>query len=410
MPQLLATFENAALGLTHGLLFRRRAPDPPRTVLLYRTARLGDFINAVPAMAALRQAFPRARLVLMTVSSTMSGMREVTARYASGEDLPWLGFVVPHLVDAACVLPMDRWIAAWRCARAAIAAERPDLAFLLPFSGESALSTGKKLLFLRAAGLNCALYGWRPRPGRRQWRAHPGRVRHQARAALDGIAEFPPVAACASAVNFPLAIAPEARQWAVQLWRSRAWDDHTVVALLPGASFSHKAWPLDRFLAVCRGLRTQQDLRFVVIGSQAERGLGEVLAAELGDDCLNLAGATNLMQLAALLERSRLYLGNDSGPAHLAAALGCACVTIFSGIEPAGLWEPFGQAPGAVRHPVPCSPCFSFTRCPLGTEECTRAISVATVLERCRRILLLPSSRSQALPEPAWATPPPALN
>lgn len=372
------------------LLFSWRPPPKPTRILLLRTARLGDFINAVPAMAAVRRQFPTARIVLMTAISSDRAMVRRTLEYASAESLPWLEFVQPHLVDSVCVLPEHRQLALKR-GRACVQEEPPDLAYLIPYGGESCLSKVKKLVFLRAIGLRCALYGWRLGATRQDWKMdRTFQVRHQALVALDGVLEHPRSAARPEALvsPVPLAIPRAAREWAVGLWQTQGWDSGvTVVALHPGASFPHKVWPKGKFLEVCRSLIRASPVCFAVIGGAGDRALGQSLADEIGGRCCNLTGATSIVQLAALLERCRLFLGNDGGPAHLAAAVGCACVTIMSGIEPPGLWDPLGQAAGVVRHVTPCSPCFSFTHCPLGTETCVREITVDAVLERCQALV-----------------------
>lgn len=396
-------FERATLSLVHRALFGQQAPRTPRAILLYRSGRLGDFITAVPAMAAVRRQFPHARLILMTTDSTSAVMRAATRGYADAERLPWVDFVHPHLVDAVAQLPMERRSEALRAARAWLRRERPDLAFLLAYSGESWASKAKKLVFLRMAGLRGGIYGWRLGPGRREWRRGGPAAGHQVQAALDGIGEYGTAPASAARVEFPLTIAPQAGAWAEALWQARAWAGRPVVAVSPGASFSHKAWPLERYVEVCRQLASGRNFGFVVLGSSADQGLGEALTAALGDPCLNLAGRTDLAQLAALLRRCRLLLGNDGGAMHLAAAVGCACVTIMSGIEPAGIWEPYGQAAGAVRHPVACSPCFSFTTCPNGSRACVLEIAVDEVVQRCCAVLAEDGPRERA--EVRWRHP-----
>src|SRR5713226_7763192 len=93
--------QNAGLTMAEGLFFRgqRRAPSP-KSVLIYRTGRLGDFLNAVPAMAALRARLPQARIALLTTASTDRSAEKAALAYGGGaQALPWLRLVSPSLVD-----------------------------------------------------------------------------------------------------------------------------------------------------------------------------------------------------------------------------------------------------------------------------------------------------------------------
>jgi heptosyltransferase-2 len=94
-----------------------------------------------------------------------------------------------------------------------------------------------------------------------------------------------------------------------------------------------------------------------------------------------------LRETLELARRCTVFLGNDTGAAHLAAAAGLATVTIFSGIHPPGTWEPWSPRSIAVRRRVPCDCCGSEECCPTGTSTCVRSIATDDVLEPLRRLL-----------------------
>ncbi len=100
-----------------------------------------------------------------------------------------------------------------------------------------------------------------------------------------------------------------------------------TVALGIGASHSFKVWPLDRFIEVTRRLR-QLNARVVLIGASDLQAAADQLAATVGDGVLNLVGPMRLQETAAVLARCDLYIGNDSGPMHLAAAAGIPVVEV----------------------------------------------------------------------------------
>lgn len=102
-----------------------------------------------------------------------------------------------------------------------------------------------------------------------------------------------------------------------------------LVALGIGAGTPSRRWPADSFAKfLSRMLSLRPDLGFVIVGGPADRADGESLAAVAPGRILNFAGRLDLLQSAALLQRCALYVGNDSGPMHLAAAAGCAVVEI----------------------------------------------------------------------------------
>jgi ADP-heptose:LPS heptosyltransferase len=118
-----------------------------------------------------------------------------------------------------------------------------------------------------------------------------------------------------------------------------------VIALAPGASAPRKCWPVERFVELGRLLVREYDARFVAVGGPQDTHLGQRLETELGSSrVLNLAGRTTLRQTAAVLERCCLTVSNDSGPMHLAAAVGSPVVEIA--------WHPCGGSPADPDSPA----------------------------------------------------------
>ncbi len=172
-----------------------------------------------------------------------------------------------------------------------------------------------------------------------------------------------------------------------------------LVAVHPGAGWYSKAriWPVERFAGVARGLAQQAGAGIVVVG-----GPDEVEAAkQLEQLCvegsvLNLAGRTTVHETAALIARCDLFLGNDSGPMHLAAAVGTPVVAIF-GPSNKEAWGPY-TPPGLpsphriVALDLPCMPCFYRAhslglREGCGTRPCLIGLGPEPVLEACLQSL-----------------------
>lgn len=140
-----------------------------------------------------------------------------------------------------------------------------------------------------------------------------------------------------------------------------AGDAYAV--LVPGASWIRKAWPVSAFAEIGRRL-IAQGLRLAVVGSAAERPIADALLRELGGKAEDFVGRTTMPQLAAILRRARLVVSNDTGPAHLAAAVGTPVVCVLGGghygrFMPYQVEEsrPDRPLPVAVIHKMECFGC-----------------------------------------------------
>jgi heptosyltransferase-2 len=162
-----------------------------------------------------------------------------------------------------------------------------------------------------------------------------------------------------------------------------------TLALNPGAEYGPaKRWPAPHFAAAARALsQLRPGVRWLILGGPADRDLCAEVARSLGSTAINLAGRTTLPQLMAALSRCALVLTNDTGPMHLAAALGTPVVALFGSTSP----ELTGPGlPGDPRHEllsldVPCAPCF-LRECPIDLR-CLNGISVPQVVAAAQRLL-----------------------
>jgi heptosyltransferase-1 len=127
------------------------------------------------------------------------------------------------------------------------------------------------------------------------------------------------------------------------------------VVLLPGTNWASKQWPVERFAALVGPLKERFGFASVVAGAAGDANLTRQIPAEF-----DLTGKTDLRQIVALLERASLVVGNDTGPMHMAAALGIPLVTPYGPTDPART-GPFGRPDSVVRLNLACSPCYSRT-------------------------------------------------
>lgn len=154
--------------------------------------------------------------------------------------------------------------------------------------------------------------------------------------------------------------------------------DAPYAVLMPGTNWATKRWPVEHFAATVRPLRERFGLRTVIAGGPGDRAL----AARIPDS-LDLTGRTTLRQLVALLERAAVVIANDSGPMHIAAALGRPLVTPYGPTSPVRT-GPYRRMDAVIRLDIPCSPCFS-RRC--SHQSCLRWLTPDAVLREVGRRL-----------------------
>jgi len=160
------------------------------------------------------------------------------------------------------------------------------------------------------------------------------------------------------------------------------------VALAPGSIWATKRWPKERFAQLAR-LLTREGHRVVCIGGQEDMALCEEICQAAGMGVVNLAGRLSLRQSAALIARCRLLISNDSAPVHMAVAMNTPVLALFGPTVPHFGFYPYGERNRILERSLPCRPCSPHggDKCPLGTFDCMRGITVDEVLENVRQML-----------------------
>ena len=391
LVRVLLSFQHAFLRLSAWLPFQRTINDKgPRNILLLRTSALGDFIFSVPAMVILRKRYPDAKISLMTATSPEYRVK-VHPSYTGTSTLPWLLFMEPSVINEVIYLHSFGLKTLWTKTRSKVTKLNPDMTVILAHPAEPGLSLFKKIVFLRFLGIRCRIYGWRTRASNKWFREvqyEAGLFDHHVIGPLRSVAELPGMPVIEEMeIKFPLFLDPQARQWSHAIWKDKHWGGQRIVAIAPGSMQPHKRWPLENFAALSQELVSHFSVSIVIIGTPADKSLGEQLMKSVNGTVVNLAGETSLSQSAALLENCTLLIGNDGGAMHLGSAMKCPVVAIVPGIEYPDSIEPWFSRELAVRHPVSCAPCYSFTQCPLGHNKCMKDISVNDVYEKCVQVL-----------------------
>jgi heptosyltransferase II len=309
-----------------------------REILVRAPNWVGDNIFAIPAVQRLKREFPAARLTVLAARGP-APLWEL----AEGVD----GVIPFELRGGLWDLPKKR-----RLIRR-LRSRRFDLAVIFPRSFESAL-------WVRLAGIP-RRWGYgeegrsflltRPARSARGYRRTP-RIDYYYRL-LDG------GGGDAAAAPARLFISPDLRRRALDLLKEAGIEpeERLLAGFHPRASYGPaKCWPPENFARLARLLAEKRKAVILLFGTEKERELLEEIAAGAGEGTVNLAGRTDLETLAALISLCRVLVANDSGPLHLAAALGVPVVGLYGSTDPQAT-GPRGEKTRVIYKGVDCSPC-----------------------------------------------------
>lgn len=159
------------------------------------------------------------------------------------------------------------------------------------------------------------------------------------------------------------------------------------IVIQPGARWENKRWPAEYYAELVRQWSAiDREVRFAIFGSESDRDLGASIARISPQQSLDLTGKLSLPEMIEALRLSELMITNDTGPMHVAAALGKPVVGIFGPTEPRRT-GPYGQIQNSIQGSLPCIPCMKPFCTYVQPLECLRMLSPATVLTRARQLL-----------------------
>ncbi len=179
--------------------------------------------------------------------------------------------------------------------------------------------------------------------------------------------------------------ADEAAEGGRAYWRDRGFQSKRWVGISPGAANSRaKQWSPERFAEAGRLLAERLDAGVALFGSPSEADLCSAVAEDIGSEAENLAGQTTLAEFIDLVAACRVFLTNDSGAMHVAAALGVPTVAVFGPTDETAT-GPVSSSVRVVREPVDCSPCL-LRDCPID-HRCMTRVEVGRVVEEAGLVL-----------------------
>ncbi len=157
-----------------------------------------------------------------------------------------------------------------------------------------------------------------------------------------------------------------------------------LIVIHPGSPITLKRWRTERFADVADWLIVQKNAQILFVGTRDEVDVISAVQKQMHGRSINLAGETTVSQLAELLKRCHLFLGNDSGPMHIAAAVGTQTIGLYGPGNPAR-FGPVGSNAYTVRRQPNCPPCLG-TVCKFGGEGCMKDIRTEDVIQTIQAI------------------------
>jgi heptosyltransferase II len=340
-----------------------------RRILVVRTDRIGDVLLSTPVIKALRQKFPQAYISMMV------------APYARDilDGNPYLDEVIVYDKDSK----HKGAYGSLKFARK-LKKRKFDLAIILHPTNRAHLLTflagiPERIGYDRKLGFLLNL----PKKHTKQ----EGR-KHEAEYNLDLLCDL---GLSGRPEDLLMPIRYDSEQHVLELFNKegiKATD--RILAVHPGASCPSKLWPLERFVQVCEKLDSRYNLKILILAGPCEMHLADKIAAHpsLQGKIINLAGKTSVSQLASMLKRCVLFISNDSGPVHIASALGTPVISIFGRNQP-GLspqrWGPLGKHDKYLHKDVGCIQCLAHN-CKK-EFACIKAITVEEVVKAAEEIL-----------------------
>lgn len=329
-----------------------------KKILVRGTNWVGDALLTTPALTALQESFPAARISVLAKE--------------------WVAPIYGYHPGVHKVIILDRkvrhhgWVGLWRLA-AELKTQAFDLAVLFQNAFEAALivwlagvpirlgynTDGRGLLLNRAIRLI---------PDDKQVHETEYYLRILRRAGL------------AASWRPPIFHLPQEFETRVAAEFPELNNQHALrLGLAPGATYgSAKQWPVDRFTGAARMLLAVRAGKALIFGSPSEADVAQRISEELGGLAVNLAGRTGLAEAAALIKRCHLFITNDSGLMHVAAAVGTPLVAVFGSTNPTTT-APVGPQVRLIRHPVDCAPCLKPV-CFQARHLCMEAVTAEEVV------------------------------
>ena len=353
--------------------------DTAANILAVRLDSIGDVLMTTPALRAVKQSRPGRRVTLLTSPSGAEAAALVPeVDRVIVYEAPWMKATAPRPDSRADHALIER-----------LRAEDFDAAVVFTVYSQNPLPA---VLLCYLADIPLRLAHCRENPYQlltdwvKETEPDDG-IRHEVRRQLDLVAAV----GCRTADERLSARVAHADRVRVRslLAAVGVGPGRPRVVVHPGATAESRRYPPDLYAEACRRLVMEDGCQVIFTGSEGERPLVDSIQRGMTAPSASLAGRLSLGELAALLELTPVLVTNNTGPAHLAAAVGTPVVNLYALTNPQH--TPWGVPSRVLYHDVPCKFCYKSV-CPEGHGNCLRLVPPEAVVTAVRELMALPAA------------------
>lgn len=365
--------QNLTLAFFQFLLFPKNLTQPGK-ILIFKVGNIGDIVCAVPALLAVRRAYPQAKITLLTSAGKQGalGAKELLTGVWYLDELK-----VYYSEEVTTFKQKSSLVKELKSKNYDLFIQCPD-----DLAGFGTL--WRNLIFAKAIGVKSA-FGFKVRTIQLFKKTQVDYLFNQTEteSLLEILKENK---LKVERVEFDFNITSARKEKAERFLREK-WLDYQkqlIVAVSAGGKRETNQWPLDRFAQITKYLQNKQGAKIVIIGGGDDIHKGEIIKEQLREENISIAaGQLDILETMALLKNCSFLISNSTGPIHLAAAINLPCVGLYSVRDVFGRWFPYGQGHQILFH--------RFLGCNYQTEECIKKsidlISVEEVIAACERII-----------------------
>jgi len=338
----------------------------PKSILIIKLSAIGDVVHALPFLDVLRENFPDARIDWLVeeqayqIIAGHSGLDRVIVSLRNS----WKNRLLQFKSFMSVIKEVKVFLKELRSYEYDLVI---DLQGLLKSGVLVGLTKGKRKIGMSGAREG----GWvflNERPVPVDYDQH----------AIDRYLRVAGYLACdIGSWKGDIPVSDSDKKWVNDLLNVSGVKKWPVVAINPMARWKTKLWDSESFAALANRITDELSCKVIFTGSNTDRNVIEDISGKMERRPINLAGQTSLKQLAYLFTRCAALVTTDTGPMHIAAAMGCRVVSLFGPTAP---WRtgPYGQSHTVIRADLECSPCFK-KKCE--DMRCMKEITVDRVFE-----------------------------
>ncbi len=325
---------------------KHRVPKRPKSILIIKLSSIGDVVHTLPLLEVLRNNYPEARidwLVEEDARSIIEGHPNINRVIVSGRKL-WLKRFLKIKGKSRITDEVNKFVKDLRSIEYDLVL---DIQGLFKSGILTFLSKGKRKIGL-SGSRECASIFLTEQPCRVNLHQH----------AIDRYLTIAEHLKCPNRIwKGEIPIQPAAKKKVDEFLHGRDIQTNGLIAINPMARWATKLWEPERFAHLAERIKKELSCDIVFTGGFDDRSIIQGIIDNMNENVLNMAGKTNLKELAYLYSNCDLLISTDSGPMHIAAAMGCSTIALFGPTAP---WRtgPYGKGHVIIRDEIACSPCF----------------------------------------------------